>query len=221
MGDAGLRACQAHDRLRRTAAIGDPASTPHDRPVGRVTEQMSMPGRRVAGFCVAAASCLLAASSRAADRDLANPPGGSPGAPAGIVIAAGAASGSLVTPGELASLPTVQLQVPAGSGHGPRSFEGPLLWTVLDRAGAVDAGRMHGQVRQTVLVTGRDGYVAVLALGEIAPEFEDKQVIVAERADGRPLGAEHLRLVVPGDRHGGRGVHDHTRIVVAGPIAPR
>ena len=173
-----------------------------------------MQGRLVAGLRAAMPACLLAASPVAFGRGVAD-------APAGIVIAAGAASSRLVTPVELASLPTVQVQVPAGPGRGPpqRAFEGPLLWTVLGHAGAIDAGRMHDQVRQTVLVTGRDGYTAILALGEIAPEFENKQVIVAERVDGQPLGPEHLRLVVPGDRRGGRGVHDLTRLVVAGPAA--
>ena len=173
-----------------------------------------MQGRLVAGLCVAVSACLLAASPVAAGPGRAD-------APAGVVIAAGAASGHLITPDELASLPAVQVQVPGGPGHGPplRVFEGPLLWTVLGRAGAIDAGRMHDQVRQTVLVTGRDGYTATLALGEIAPEFENKQVIVAERVDGQPLGPEHLRLVVPGDRRGGRGVHDLMRIAVAAPVA--
>ena len=182
-----------------------------------------MQGRLAAALHAVIPVCLLAASSAAAGRGPADAPGGPPEQPAGIVGAAGAASGRLVTPAELAALPTVQLQVPVGAGQGSRqrSFEGPLLWTVLGRAGAIDAGRMHDQVRQTVLVTGRDGYTAILALGEIAPEFENKQVIVAERLDGQPLDPEHLRLVVPGDRRGGRGVHDLTRIVVAGPAAAR
>ncbi len=186
-----------------------------------MAEDTWMQGRLAVGLC-AAAACLLAASPVAAGRGVADAPGAPPGQAAGIVVAAGAASGRLVTPAELASLPTVRVSTAAGHepGHGPaRSFEGPLLWTVLDRGGAIDAGKMHDQVRQTVLVTGRDGYTAILALGEIAPEFENKQVIVAERVDGQPLGAAHLRLVVPGDRRGGRGVHDLTRIVVAEPAA--
>jgi hypothetical protein len=45
------------------------------------------------------------------------------------------------------------------------------------------------QVSQSVVILGRDGYRAVLALGEIAPEFEGKQVILAERMD-----TSHLML---------------------------
>jgi hypothetical protein len=33
------------------------------------------------------------------------------------------------------------------------------------------------------VVTGRDGYAAVLALAEIDPEFEGKQVLLAYRRD--------------------------------------
>ncbi len=93
------------------------------------------------------------------------------------------------------------------------------MWSLLERAGVVATGEPGGQVRQTVLVTGRDGYTAVLALGEISPEFAGKPVILANRMDGRPLGPEHLRLVVPGERRGGRSVRDVVRITV-GPAAP-
>jgi hypothetical protein len=53
--------------------------------------------------------------------------------------------------------------------------------------------------------------VAVLALAEIDPEFEGKQVLLAFRRDGQPMPGE-LRLVVPGDRRGGRSARDVVRI---------
>ena len=150
---------------------------------------------------------LLAATAAIADT--------APTAAGGITIAGGAAP-LVLTPEAIARLPVVQVAVPGGHG-GPASYEGPLLWTLLDQAHAVDTANPHSQGRQTVLVTGRDGFVAVLALGEISPDFEGKQVILAERRDGQPLGPEHLRIVVPGDRRGARGVHDVVRIVVAAP----
>jgi hypothetical protein len=57
----------------------------------------------------------------------------------------------------------------------------------------------------------------VLALGEIAPEFEVKQVILAERMDGKPLDAYHLRVVVSLDKRGGRSAWDVTHIEVTSP----
>jgi hypothetical protein len=74
------------------------------------------------------------------------------------------------------------------------------LWTVLQKAGVVDPAMHREQVSQSIVLLGRDGFRAVLALGEIAPEFEGKQVILAERMDDQPLDAEQLRIIVPLDK---------------------
>ena len=139
--------------------------------------------------------------------------------PEGIAIGRGTGPESVTTAQQLSELPPVQLSISFETEHGPRqaSFEGPLLWTVLDHAGAVDAAKPREQVRQAVRLTGRDGYTAILALGEISPAFENKQVILAERMDGQPLPPGHFRIVVPGDRYGGRSVRDVARIVVTAP----
>jgi len=116
----------------------------------------------------------------------------------------------------LARLPARHLAISFLTDHGMRraSFDGPLLWTVLAKTGAIDPARRRGQVSQIIVITGRDGYRAVLALAEIAPDFENKPVILADRMDGKPLGPEHLRVVVPLDKHGGRSVRDVVRIEV-------
>jgi hypothetical protein len=119
-------------------------------------------------------------------------------------------------PEQFSGLPTVT--VTAGFGGRPASFEGPLLWSVLEKLGAIDAARHRDQVSQAVVVVGRDGYRAVLAVGEIAPEFEAKPVILADRLDGKPLPADHLRVVVPLDKRGGRSVRDVVRIEVGAPL---
>ena len=134
-----------------------------------------------------------------------------PGWGAGLVVVGADGTEHTLDPALLDAMPTTTVT----QGENGRHFEGPLLWTVLDRAAAVNAPRFHDHVRQTVLLTGRDGYTAVLALGEIAPEFENKQIVIAVRLDGQPLGPDHLRIVVPGDKRGGRGVHDLVRVTVA------
>jgi len=136
--------------------------------------------------------------------------------PAGLVVTKGSGAKVTIPDDELSRLPTIKVAFATDHGARQASFEGPLLWTILDHAGFVDA-KFHGQVRQSVLITGSDGYTAVLALGEISPEFEAKQVILAEREDDKPLGPEHLRVIVPGDKRGGRSVHDVVRIEVTGP----
>ena len=119
---------------------------------------------------------------------------------------------------ELSALPSKQVAVSFATEQGTLtgSFEGPLLWSVLEKAGAIDPAKHRDQVSQTVVILARDGYRAVLALAEIAPEFEAKQVILAVRADGKPLGAGHPRLIVPLDKRGGRSVRDVVRIELVG-----
>ena len=104
------------------------------------------------------------------------------------------------------------------TGTHSASFEGPLLWTVLQKAGVVDPAMHREQASESVVILGRDGYRAVLALGEIAPEFEGKQVILAERMDDQPLDAEQLRIIVPLDKRGGRSVREVARIEVSTPL---
>jgi DMSO/TMAO reductase YedYZ molybdopterin-dependent catalytic subunit len=141
------------------------------------------------------------------------------GAEPDSVIVTGPGAPATLTTDELAKLPAITLNIAFATDHGPRQavFEGPLLWAVLDHLHAVDPAKPAGYVRQTIVVTGRDGYTATIALGEIAPQFEDKQVILAERMDGKPM--DQLRVVVPGDHRGGRSVHDVARITVI-PVPP-
>jgi hypothetical protein len=127
----------------------------------------------------------------------------------GAIVVQGPGGPATLTAEDIAALPTIHVTT---TGARPASFEGPLLWTVLDHTHAIDTAKFHDQVRQTILLTGQDGYTAVIAMGEISPEFENKQVIVAERMDGKTLGQP--RIVVPGDKRGGRGVHEVVRIAV-------
>jgi hypothetical protein len=110
-------------------------------------------------------------------------------------------------------LPVVEEKISFLTSHGPEqaSYTGALLWSVLDRAEMLGGDR-RARLRRTILVTGRDGYTAAVALAEIDPEFEGKQVLLAYRRDGQPIDGNTLRLVVPGDRHGGRSVRDVVRI---------
>lgn len=93
------------------------------------------------------------------------------------------------------------------------TWGGPLLWDLLVAAGAIDPARPAEQVRLSVRVTGADGYVAVIAAAELSPEFAGRPVLLAIRRDGAPLPGLP-RLVVPGEKRGGRAVRDVVRIDV-------
>lgn len=141
---------------------------------------------------------------------------------AGAPIAASAAGILIVTQSEtprsvdraaLGQLPPITVHVSFLTSHGPEqgSYTGVLLWTLLDHTGSIDP-KPRRRITRTVTVTGRDHFSAVLALAEIDPEFEGKPVVLAYRKDGHPIGADELRLVVPGDHRGGRSVRDVVRI---------
>ncbi len=136
--------------------------------------------------------------------------------PDGLVVGTATGAKVTLTAAELAELPVTRVTFATDHGQRQAAFEGPLLWTVLEHAAALDP-KPRVLVRQTVLITGSDGYTAVLALGELSPEFEGKQVILAEREDDKPLGPAHLRVIVPGDTRGGRSVHDVVSLTVSAP----
>ena len=131
----------------------------------------------------------------------------------GLIIAQSIEQTQAVDLATVTQLPPVEQHVSFLTGHGMEqaTYTGPLLWSLLDHAGSLGSDP-RARLRRTVVVTGRDGYVAVLALAEIDPEFEGKQVILAYRRDGQPLSGSELRLVVPNDRRGGRSVRDVVRI---------
>lgn len=132
-----------------------------------------------------------------------------PGASAqSVVIAQSVEQTQTIDLASVQALPQVEQRVSTQTEHGTvqATYRGALLWTVLQQAGVLGEARSH--VRRVVRVTGRDGYTAVLALAEIDPEFEGKAVIVADQQDGVALKSGALRLVVPGDKRGGRSVRD-------------
>jgi len=120
------------------------------------------------------------------------------------------------TLGELQKLPWTTVdaafQTEHGSQHG--TWLGVSLWTLLDHAGGLDAPA-KAVVRHWLVVTGRDGYTVVLSLGEIDPSFGHAAAVVAWSRDGQPFDPKAgLRLILPGDRRGGRDVRDVVNIEV-------
>jgi hypothetical protein len=132
-----------------------------------------------------------------------------PSGPAEVELAVRGQESRRIGFDNLDRLPQQQVDLKFLTGHGEEhtSFTGPLLWAVLDQTGVLPASPRE-RVPHLLLVTGHDGYTAALALAEIDPEFEGKQVLLARQPDAK------LRLVVPGDRRGGRNVRDVARIEV-------
>lgn len=118
---------------------------------------------------------------------------------------------------DLAALPPTEIESTFETGHGPQTahYKGVSLWSLVERAGlAVEPGNKRNSLHHYLLVTGRDGYGVILSIGEIDPEFEGKLALLAYEHDGKPEGADGLRLIVPGDKHGGRAVRDVVHVEV-------
>ena len=119
-----------------------------------------------------------------------------------------------LTVADLKAMPAIDVTVSQQTDRGPSQgkFRGTLLWVVIDKAGLLNSAEKNAYLRHTLLVSGSDGYAAALSEGEIDPKLEGKQVILAYQKDGAAL--DRPRLVVPGDRHAARGVHDVVTIEV-------
>ena len=101
----------------------------------------------------------------------------------------------------LGALPHSMENVTFLTKTGPQSgsFQGVLLWDLLQKAG-IKTDQNHVGQFQYVEVTATDCYQVVLALGEIDPSFGGEQVLVADGENGKPLGSDtgFARLIVPG-----------------------
>jgi DMSO/TMAO reductase YedYZ molybdopterin-dependent catalytic subunit len=86
------------------------------------------------------------------------------------------------------------------------SFTGVLLWSLIGAAGGIDDSGKNAELRHAIRITAKDEYVVVTSTGELAPDFGNKAAIVAYERDGQPL--DGFRIVMPGDKHGGRNVRD-------------
>jgi DMSO/TMAO reductase YedYZ molybdopterin-dependent catalytic subunit len=115
----------------------------------------------------------------------------------------------------LQKLPAQQVTVSYQAGRVEEvSFTGVLLWTLLGEAGGIDDPAKRAELRHVIRITARDGYVVVLSTGEIAPDFGAKPALLAYRRNDEAPAAAGFRLVMPGDKHGGRYVRDVVSIEV-------
>jgi len=96
------------------------------------------------------------------------------------------------------------------------TFTGALLWDLLQSVGIITDPTIKNDIlRKIIIVTGTDGYVADFTAGEIDPGFGGDQILVAYEVNGQALGCSGpAQIVAPGDKQGGRFVHNIATIVV-------
>jgi molybdate transport system substrate-binding protein len=124
---------------------------------------------------------------------------------------------------DLLNLPaeTAQVSYLAGQSSESGTFTGTRLLNVFDAAGGphLPTDVNNAKLRLTVMLTGADGYQVALDWGELDPEYGAAPILLAYARDGQPMGDRQgmARLVVPGDKRGGRYVSMVKRIEVRDP----
>ena len=116
---------------------------------------------------------------------------------------------------EIESLPHIKVAT-----HGSETnatFEGVALKTLLEKGGVEFGGSLRGKrLASCLLVEAADGYSAVIALPEIDPDFNDKQIVLAFLQDGKPLDAKAgpYRIVIPDEKRMARWVRQVTTLKI-------
>jgi hypothetical protein len=86
-------------------------------------------------------------------------------------------------------------------------FEGVPLAEVLAAVGIKRGDSMRGpRMAEAMLVEAADNYKVVFALAEVDPAFATREIILADKRNGKPLDAKEgpFRVVAPGDKRGAR-----------------
>ena len=92
-------------------------------------------------------------------------------------------------------------------------FEGVPLSSILSMAGIQLGDALRGpRMSSVLLVEGSDGYKVGFALAETDPAFATREIILADKRDGKLLDAKEgpLRIVAPGDKRPARWVRQVT-----------
>ncbi|MFE0017578.1 molybdopterin-dependent oxidoreductase [Mesorhizobium sp. NPDC059054] len=128
----------------------------------------------------------------------------------GIALSGAGITTGTLTAADLDKLPATELDVSFKTRNGMEKghYKGVLLWSLLQEKGLSRLSQEHHEdLKHTFLVTADDGYSVAFSIGEIAPDFGNRAVILATEQDGKPLvPGEGFRLVVPGDARGARSV---------------
>jgi hypothetical protein len=109
---------------------------------------------------------------------------------------------------DVAKMPREKVLVPEQDGT-KVEYEGVPLREILIKAGVPMGKELRGKALASyVLAKARDGYQVVFTLAEVAPEFANESILVADKRDGKPLFGYQgpFRLVCPNDKAGARSV---------------
>lgn len=96
-------------------------------------------------------------------------------------------------------------------------YSGVTIANLLAKAGLTlgDTAK-RSTIKTYVIITAADNYQAIFALAELDPVFANRTIILADRADRKPLMAEYapFQVIVPGEKKHARWIRQVTGIQV-------
>ncbi|WP_288446973.1 molybdopterin-dependent oxidoreductase [uncultured Chryseobacterium sp.] len=100
----------------------------------------------------------------------------------------------------------------------PHTFTGVPVIEILEKAGVPSGKALHGKdnLSKYVVIKSSDGYQVLFSLAELDPSIQNKNVIIADTIDGKPLpeGKGPLRMIAEGEKKPARSSYQVTEIVI-------
>jgi hypothetical protein len=97
----------------------------------------------------------------------------------------------------------------------PAHYDGVPLSAVLSLGGITLGDSLRGpKMAQVLLAEASDGYKVVFALAELDPAFATREILLADKRDGKPLDSKQgpFRIVAPGDKRPARWIREVTKL---------
>ncbi|MCT4328412.1 molybdopterin-dependent oxidoreductase [Elizabethkingia anophelis] len=96
-------------------------------------------------------------------------------------------------------------------------YSGVALQDILLKVGVPSGKELHGEnLSKYLLVKYTDGYQVLFSLAELDPSIADKNIIIADSVDGKPLpdAKGPLRIVAEGEKKPARSSYQVAALVI-------
>ena len=117
---------------------------------------------------------------------------------------------------DIAALPRQTIRVTDDKGA-QVDYGGVPVAEILKKAGAPLGKELKGpNIAVGLVASAPDGYRVLFSLTEFDPAFSDREILLVDSRDGKPLDSREgpLRLVVPGDKRHARWIRGVTTLEV-------
>ncbi len=138
-----------------------------------------------------------------------------PAQPAVLKVEGAVPAPLTLTAEDLAKMPRTTATL--ASDGGTDTYEGVLLYDILVKAGFQFGHMPAGKgVPFCILATGKDGFQAVFALGEIDPQLAGEKIFIADKENGLPLPDRYkpFRIISPQDKKNARSIYSLVKLEV-------